>query len=880
MPQTYEKIQPLSFQLIAEKSDMYVTYDRIALPDTYKQELLDAYQLQKPKAKSLPIDDLNRLIRLLVPDLYSIDSYAGRTGHNWLRAEHRTIEVEGICILLEEWSHSHGMGKVALPLPSSFQWEQVEINLAAWETHKNGTAKALDNAVYDVLPALLAREIEGEPLDFGGANTLTFYRVSKSPSGKGHEMMSWPPLPYEDKDGKYWYYSYYLHIAIATKPFDANPTVNVYLGIRRWVSAYHPFLPDEQMSIYLRANVSYIKGVKFTHSFQVAPVELMKPGYTLTWGDKLPTILKNVGFPHEIPNPEMLRQNPTVTLQSAEMPNMALVYNTRMGSPVHQVNPGVAPYDRAKLLEILSKKWAGWLEITPPFTEAKAKSPQNQRAFSNSNLKDSINKRWARLKQQHQGGTIRIEIYYQREETRIAMLEALGELMGINSIEGEYERHQVKLILATNKLGDLGTALQRSVDDTMRDVMEKRCSKVIETLGISEAVTIALIELGEAAQFPDAKFQRQGKTLRKTTDPYQTLRAAFAHTGRLSQFFTIMTEGERTRYLKGDEEPTETNGNYTKPKRSPIPERFTNAALDGLRQLGIHEGGQALEGRRWKLNEWGYSVAGFWLIRQSRKSSQSNQQRFLPALVYIDGVHGRVLAWVTGMTEMLPYHEVLLLAGRGEIDVQDTRDVVSKRLPQDLEDRLSGHDVVLAVDVSQAGMRQGVWTWLQDSKIESDRVVFNDNRNWLPEEKPGLRIVRVRSAEEEVPTWYAVRDDEEIVQVGISKGLWRVSERVFGSTVGTPTTQQFNRSITKTDTNNAPVNTPNPGFYELTAAFLQKGDDIADIVNTIHNLRAASAQSRDETAHALPLHLAQRIEEYLLWVVEQETSEDETDNNT
>jgi|GEM_PF-3064250 len=876
----YKQIQSLSFHIIPDSPQMAVTYDRIALPDTYKQELLDEYRRSKAKAKSLPIDDLNRLVRLLVPDLYSIDSYAGKSGYNWLRAEQGNVGIEAIRILLDEWSNVHGMGAVPLPDLTSFQWEQTTTILSDWNQHPNGTAQAVDSATYDILPALLARQIEDQPFDLGGANTLTFYRVSKSPGGKGHEMMSWPPLPYKDKDGDYWYYSYYLHIAIATVPFINKAYVNVYLGIRRWVSAYHEYLPDEQLSVYLRAGVSYIKGVKSTHTFQVAPAELMRPEYTLTWGDKLPIILKNVGFPHDIPGPEMLRHMPTATLKSATIPNMALVYNTRMGSPDHGANPGVAPYDRAKLLEILSDKWSKWLEVTPLLQEAKVKSPPNQRAFSGTSLEDAqapITQRWARLRQQHRGSTIRIEIYYQRPESRAAMLDVLGKLLGIDPKEGEYEHDFVKLIIAAYELGDVGAALHRSQNDNTHNVMEERRSKVLTKFGSAQTTTIALIEIGNERQFEKVVFRKGNKTVRKSTDPKQTLRAAFAHTGRLSQFFTVLTESEKAKYLKGPDATKTTEG---KRKRSHIPERFTNAVLDGLRQLGIHEGGKALESGRWKLNNWGYSVAGFWLVRQSRKSSQSNKQTFLPTIVYIDGETGKVLAWVAGMSEMLPYHEVLLRAGRGEIDVHDTQDTVAKRLPHDLEDRLSGQDVVLAVDVSQSGMRNKVWNWLQDSKIEADRIVFNDNRSWLPEEKPGLRVVRVRSAEEEVPTWYAVPDKAgEDFTPGISKGLWKVSERVFGSTVGTPMTQQYSRNITKTNTNNADVNTPNPGFYELTAAFLQKGDDPAEIVSMIDQLRGASAQSKDETAHTLPLHLAERIEQYLLWVEELEISEEETDSD-
>ncbi|MEO8612529.1 MAG: DUF3962 domain-containing protein [Chloroflexota bacterium] len=876
----YEQIQTLSFHITPDSPEMAVIYDRIALPDTYKRELLDEYRRSRPKARSLPIDDLNRLVRLLVPDLYSIDSYAGRPNNNWLRAEKGSVGIEGIRILLDEWSNIHGMGAAALPDATSFQWEQTTTILSDWRQLPNGTAQAVDSATYDILPALLAREIEGQPFDLGGANTLTFYRVSKSPDGKGHELMSWPPLVHKDKDGDDWYYSYYLQIVIATVPFNAKPFVHVYLGIRRWVSAYHKYLPNEQLSIYLRAGVSYIKGVKSTHTFQVAPAALMKPEFILNWGDKLPIILKNVGFPHDIPGPEMLRQSPTVTLKSAIMPNMALVYNTRMGSPDHGAKPGVSPYERAKLLEILSDKWRNWLEVAPSLTRAKVKSSLNQRAFSNTSVSDTnklIAQRWARLRQQHRGSTIRIEIYYQRPESRAAMLDTLGKLMGIDPKEGEYERDFVKLTIAAYELGDLGAALKRSQNDTMTQVMEDRRDKLLAKFGSAPATTVALIEIGNERQFEDAVFKKGKKTLRKPTDPKQTLRAAFAHTGRLSQFFTVLTESEKARYLKGPDATKITN--KSKRKRSHLPERFTNAVLDGLRQLGIHQGGQALAGGRWKLNNQGYAVAGFWLIQQSRWSSQSNQQRFLPTLVYIDGETGKVLAWVAGMSEMLPYHEVLLRVGRGEIDIHHTQETVAKHLPHDLEDRLSDQNVVLAVDVSQSGMRNRVWNWLQDSKIEADKIVFNDNRSWVPEDKPRLRVVRVRSAEEEVPTWYAVPEKGGEDSPGISKGLWKVSKRVFGSTVGTPGTQKYSRNITKTNTNHADVNTPNPGFYELTAAFLQKGDDPAEIVSMIDQLRGASAQSKDETAHTLPLHLAERIEQYLLWVEELEISEEETDTD-
>lgn len=841
MPTIYNQIQPLSFRLRTDTA-IPLTYDELTIPDEYKDELLSVYQLHKQNAKNLPVDDLNRLIRLLVPDLYSISPYGGQIGREWLRAEHKSIEAEKIHKLVVEWRNIHGMSNVNLPV-DIFQWMSVDIDLADWTTHENNTAKASKDAIYDILPALLARKIEGQSLDLGGANSLTFYRVSKSPVEKGHEMMSWPPLIHKDDKNRSWYYSYYLRISVATIPFDSQPVINVYVGIRRWISQYHSFLPRTQHSVYLRTKVSYIKSPTRHHAFQVAYASLGKD-FNLEWDDNLPQILKNVGVTDTILTPQELRENPCQFLESHEKPNMALVYHTRMGSPTHAVNLGITSYDRVKILEKVTQLWEGLLVLKPTIPRATVSKIKNEQVFSNNKISNTISKRWGRLKQQHPGGYIHIEVYYQQEETRLAMLGIIADMLGIAAHEDKYTRDDFTVVISSRLLGKIGSALERNATDKIHDVVESRRAMVLELLGLAQNPTIALIELGNADEF------KEFNTGKKSTDPKNTLRAAFASSGRLSQFFTPMTSKE----IKG--------------KKSAILDRFKNAVLDGLRQLGVHEAGYINKNNDWELNPNNYSVAGFWLIRQSGKVSQSNRQRFLPTIVYINHQNGQVLAWAQGLDRMYPYYQVLLMAGQGRIDISNTQDHVAKRLPQDIQNQLMGDsDVILAVDVSEAGMRNRVWGWLQDKNIIPDHVTFNHNSAvWTPEDIKQLRIVRVRNAEDEIPTWYAVENDN----AGISKGLWQVSERVFGSTVGSPSTQKFNRRHTKTDPDKASTNTPNPSFYEFTAAFIQPGDDAATIVNVLHSLRDASVQSRDETAHTLPLHFAKQIEEYFLWVDEDE----------
>jgi hypothetical protein len=100
--------------------------------------------------------------------------------------------------------------------------------LGQWETTESGTAKAGDGAVYDLLPALLARRLEGQEILLGRINPVRFYRVPQDPFRNGIEMLSWAPLamPY-GKKGQVAYYSFRLVITVALVPFDAQPRVYV-----------------------------------------------------------------------------------------------------------------------------------------------------------------------------------------------------------------------------------------------------------------------------------------------------------------------------------------------------------------------------------------------------------------------------------------------------------------------------------------------------------------------------------------------------------------------------------------------------------------------------------------------------------------------------
>lgn len=885
MGKQFNAIQPLAFTLKADAPDLIMPYYSLSLPHDYKQKLKRAYASKlgrKPDKVNLPVADLNRLVRLLLPDVYSIDSGAGSTKYNrdyvWLRAA-QEFDLEFVKSILDEWSTVHGMGRVTVP--EDLKWKKDTAKLGQWTTTNNGTAKAVDGAVYDLLPALLARRLEGQEILMGGSVPIRFYRVPQDPFRNGIEMLSWAPLvmPYGKRE-QVAYYSFRLVITVALVPFDSQPRVHVRVGLRRWVSGKFKRPGRQRMSLYIRAEMPGLKGQIGENAFQVAfarnkrekdPKDAEKWINQLYWDYKenIPELLKQLGIEDSvIPSPDAVAETPVNFVIRDQPPNMAIAYSSRMGT--HRVNPGVTPNDRMQLLNQLGTYWNGLLETAPRFRRSRGLA-SNDLYFMSPNKDEApvYDGRWQRIAQQFDGQTIRIEIHYRTKLSRDRMLTALANLLGIEAQEGEYESQNITLQVVTCAVGQLSSEL--AVTKTKRDAIEQRRDEVVKQLGAVEIPTVALVEILDKPNNGkvDVPVYPSGQ------DPKQALRAGFADSGRLTQFFLFQPEQDFG-IGKDKEEQEKIERKKQKVEDSRLA-RYQNTVLDALRQLGVHDGGTKGY-KAWNITPWGgMSAAGFYVAYQTGKTSTTNVKRCLPVLTYIDGVSGQVMAWVSGMETMQPYYKVLLQLGRGEITAFEKPDQVAQLVRTVIEEYLSNREVLLAVHTSEGHMRNKVWPWLQDSKIQRDEIQFAGHSPWRIEDSdmPGLRVVRVRDLKEqgEVSEWYAPDGNGG---AGLTDGLWKVGERVFGSIATRASSQQYPyKGKSKAFPDFAHKNTPMPVFHELTVAYAQPDDQVPDLAAIVHSLREASVQSRDETSHTLPLHFAQRVKEYLLW--EDEASEEEVD---
>lgn len=290
-------------------------------------------------------------------------------------------------------------------------------------------------------------------------------------------------------------------------------------------------------------------------------------------------------------------------------------------------------------------------------------------------------------------------------------------------------------------------------------------------------------------------------------------------------------------------------------------ERSKKALLDGFRQLGIHRYTTSVEGL-----PHGWNYVGVWLIYRSKQKDPSGIHQYIPVVVLIEGENGNVLATAPGMDGWMPYAEVLLTIGQGKINGYSRPYQVLPFIQQRLE-----HDILPQGDtllLCHAQNLRRAWMWLANGRLSIDSLSFGTESPLPITEWPGLRIVRVRSSQQdETPEWYAVKPDD----FGFSKGLFQMGERVFASTYGKP--MQFKNTSKGSSILERPTDAAwNPGLYELVVSAVQPGDDPADVAAVAHALRNGSIQYDDATALPLPLHLAKLMEEYIL-VVNAENEE-------
>ena len=866
----YDLLRTLSFQVVNKEllsQEFYV----LKFPEKWKFELrnLQAEITKREDDKTnVPISLLNKALRALVPDLIYIDPYAGKSGDiPWLYSS-QPINAETLYLIVHNWvkiQFSKTNGKRLSSLlnilkPEDLQWQPININTAEWKTEPNGTAALDGSTSFILLPHILTAKLSQKDVEVPfGSEVLRFRRAPLAVGTKGAEIVSWPPIAY-NKNQQNWYWSVVVTFTVQTVPFQNFPVLHCDLSVRRWVSGPVTYLPGgKENSVYLLTEVPWLEGLQQSNSFQVAPIKWQKiatteqqegeSSYRLIWGSDLAPLLDKLNLQNKFPTPEEIKKNPFSALNLNGSPTAALVYRHGI-EPDHEVGSGFSPQDRRCLAEQIANLLTPDCKLVSMPERVKLKSSVPTNPFfpsSNAKKKTSLNEfqiQRCRAIREAVGNYLTIEIWYQEEKTKKALIEGICECLGIpESASFPYKFPDVDLTIAIDSqlLGELGSKLSlnseiKNEKDRRRDAIKKRTDDIKEKMSKASGVKAALIELDNADKFDG------------DDDPKNAIRRGFACFDRITQFIT--------------------------PDQKNLPHRAKSAFMDLLRQLGVQAAPPKIGIKKTNLPEK-LNYVGIWLIKQNSPTSADGSIQRVPVLVYIASDTSEIKAIAPGFKDWLPYREALLKIAKGEAKgFQKPEEAMMRFIKPKLEEVLSLGDTLL---LCHAQNLRSAWSWLANKHITLDKIAFGKEKPEVITHFKGLRIVRVRDSQShETPEWYAQKGDEK----GWCEGIFAMGQRVFASTYNKPKQFQVPKDLSRVSYSKTTKGKPlppspdtyfkNPGLVEVTVACIQPGDDIQPWAFLAHELRHLALNYDEALKLPLPLHLAKQMEEYVLLIDNEE----------
>jgi hypothetical protein len=896
----FNELRTLAFRIAPEVKELPHHFVTLGIPEELKylmrKELAAALNREPDKTRPR-ISVLNKAVRMLVPDIISIT---------------RNADVASV----QPWLYGHGQGPaspsamqqimrawIATSFPpqmseaaryalarkvtaDSLVWQKRIVDLARWDTAANGTAaqpKIGEADRFVLLPDLMAARLCQPGIELNwGTHQLHFLRCPSAPGRPGTELISWPPLPYEDWQKRVWPYSIFLTLTLQTVAFQPFPELHCDIGIRRWAGPPIEYLPgDRETSVYLLDSVPWIEGIHHSHSFQIAPIVRRRvpiaeqqegtSTYRFTWNNDLVKLLDYLHVRDRFPDPQDLIQKPQAYLRDDGEPSASIVYRNGI-EPPHEVGPGLMPIDRYYLARQIQEIFAPELVFidppqrktyavtarTNPFMGKESEEDQLDNLASEEDLPPGLLAQ-RRLAVAHATGKhLTLGIWYQSTRIRQALLQALHTLLGYPLLEEEtYTWVTDELILTVQMypLGPIGDTLDIQARSTsggrkavrLRAAIRQRIEDVSAVVPPADGRAAAFIELDPAQTFGDA-------------DPKYALRIGFAQMGWLTQFITPYKENKKL------------PGKQRRKEETKVPHRATAALRDLLRQCGVLGLAPQITNKG-KITSVPIPAPlhylGVWLIKQYTPSSHTHIPQMLPLIVHMASDTYEVHVKARGFTDWLSYPDALLALAKG----QAQGILKPKEALPFIMDALK-HIIPIYPHVMlffHAQNFRSAWNWLTNEQItKALPPSFSKHKH--------VRIVRIRTGEHETPEWYA---QSEKTPYGLARGIFALGEsgHIFAS-IGQkpPTTQNLSNKLskgmsrTKIDGEGREKNidpnptTPawNPGIVEMTISCAEP-DETLMCATVAHELRHTIASHfNNPTVYPIPLHLASLTEEYVL----------------
>lgn len=850
----YNEIELLSFvptdDLLNREQEYYV----IGFPQRWREALNAVVSSATDRRQNrIQIKALNSLIQSIYPEVVTAYKRAHHAkSPNWLLATHPLQPREEIFPLVVAWLREFYEDYFeelydALHLGlEDMDWQTHSIESLRWGTNHSGTALLSRDNVQ--LPQILAHIVASQlsrtdiVLPHGTNRLHTFHVLAGGNGGHQTELISWPPQWYENHP-----YSAVLKWKIVTRPWDGRPLALCHYGVRRWHWR-------SQLAQSERSTLAFQpRGIRRTidgYSNYFATAKIRSQRYenrqwrfrwdTEAYGDLIESYISDNNF-----SLDAFWETPTAWMGDIlNQANLALFYNHAAAvKSYHYVTPGVTAVDRAYMRDALEDVLEGF-RVEESCTRVPYRAPQETHLFSNyPKGKDELAQRQKQIRERVVSNTeqenLQWEIHYQTDETRDGLVEALEFILGLeanarseNVIQYETEELAITLRLIRqteifSRLGDQGA--------------DARISLIMTSLSSIQGdfpYAVCLVEL-------DNMRGQRG-------DPKTAIRQGFARTRRLTQFITPKNSSSGKPDLLDDEE---FEGDEIEENEEPTnwEESARKSVVDCLRQLGVY-GPIPTNARLGEV----YLVGSHFLREMGRNGR--NYTNLFPVQVVVPPAPGNspMMVFIPSVDGYLSYPEALLyLANEAPPSISGEEAIVFMK--GIFRDELLDVKSIVLVDAVRS---RSVWRAIQDGRIEPDVVFLEPSVR--ASQYLGLTFVRLRRGYE-IPQYFARRDKDNISS---PQGIFKIhavpDSRGYYSLQSKPRSQGRKVSFTFRAGDDPGKRSYTPNLLEIIEfAGVEEGVE-SSIAAVIHKSRLSSATYADATKWPMPIHYADKMEEYYI----------------
>jgi len=811
----------------------------VAFPDIWKEALYEIENLKrgKPFDHNLPTISLEKILVSWLPGMVALNpiSKNGDTS-KWL-ISCDPVDVVLLAELIKVWLISeyiensyinpavrdavHNKAKDLYKLIDRRHLicnEPVELKMF------DNAGKAACGETFRVLGLEIVNRLVGKELLLGDRKVRLLY------SGK-NELTTDPVELYTGKNRQY--FSIVIKFSIQTTPPERKAFIVYNLSVRRWVS-----VPSKAWN-YKKSNTkAYIRINDDT--LQVMEFGFNRKDQLLFWDEIDKKCYELYKVENQLANINDVIKSPADYI-SNKQGSMVLTYRYALDMEKHKARPGLPMIDRINIHQWL-------LEQLPEIalaTEATTRASKSLGGLDDTVIQKQLKAKFReRIAQAIDSNILALEIYC-NEDSKMgqAVCDRLREDFGLSSDKEAFA--ELTASVCIKPLGKIGDPLDSNLSKLER--FQRRVAEIEEMYGKTDSSpTACIIVLPGKDAFGDDE-----------RDPKKAIRAGLAATGRLTQFIVPFSEEEE------DEDTPDGDSKH----------RVESAVYDLYRQLGYLY--PLKEKRKEKEADFTVPAMGIWIV-DKKDTVYGGIERF-PIFVTTDYVSGQVRVDCGLFSRPNILYWEACLEFQKMPGVKEIKEIVKKNsfltVKAKMVELFNTQKKPLLVLVKSDRNSQRFWKQISDTELSKEEKMdkYTLKRLWfdnsdvksgidLETKDTGVRIMRYRG-NGEVPDYISIIK-ENGKTTGIS-GLYRYGD-VYWSIASQPNDKLFrgsHRGISKVV--KPEMEYKKPDMMEYYPIHLKKGDNPAAWAYLAHVLRKAAHQYKETLRMPLPLHFAEKLEEYL-----------------